>query len=235
MGGIEGYYYQLKKIYHKIDFIITPSIFYEEKLKKEGLSHVKGLHNFILLEDYQVEIKDEGYLLYVGRLSKEKGIYDLVKAMKFNDKKLLIAGEGPEREKIEQLIKQEKLKKRVQLLGKIKPEEVREYVRKAHAIVVPSVWYENCPYSVLETIAIGKPIIGSNIGGIPELVIDGENGLLFETGNVEDLSKKINIIYEDTKQYNKFIKNAKKLSKQYDKKRYYEEIMKIYKKITKQE
>ena len=228
LGGIEGYYYRLHNIYNKIDHIITPSIFYEKELKKDGIKNVTGLHNFILLEDYQVETQDEGYLLYIGRLSKEKGIFDLVKAMKDNKEKLLIAGSGPEKEKIDKLIKEEKLTKRVKLLGQLKPTEVKEYVRKAHAVVVPSVWYENCPYSVLETIAIGKPIIGADIGGIPELVIDGENGLLFESGNSKDLSKKISELYSNKKLYKKFCENSKKISKQYDKNKYYENLMKIY-------
>lgn len=228
LGGIEGYYYRLHNIYNKIDHIITPSIFYEKELKKDGIKNVTGLHNFILLEDYQVETQDEGYLLYIGRLSKEKGIFDLVKAMKDNKEKLLIAGSGPEKEKIDKLIKEEKLTKRVKLLGQLKPTEVKEYVRKAHVVVVPSVWYENCPYSVLETIAIGKPIIGADIGGIPELVIDGENGLLFESGNSKDLSKKISELYSNKKLYKKFCENSKKISKQYDKNKYYENLMKIY-------
>lgn len=228
LGGIEGYYYRLHNIYNKIDHIITPSIFYKKELKKDGIKNVTGLHNFILLEDYQVETQDEGYLLYIGRLSKEKGIFDLVKAMKDNKENLLIAGSGPEKEKIDNLIKEEKLTKRVKLLGQLKPTEVKEYVRKAHVVVVPSVWYENCPYSVLETIAIGKPIIGADIGGIPELVIDGENGLLFESGNSKDLSKKISELYSNKKLYKKFCENSKKISKQYDKNKYYENLMKIY-------
>ena len=228
LGGIEGYYYRLHNIYNKIDHIITPSIFYEKELKKDGIKNVTGLHNFILLEDYQVETQDEGYLLYIGRLSKEKGIFDLVKAMKDNKEKLLIAGSGPENKKVDKLIKEEKLTKRVKLLGQLKPTEVKEYVRKAHVVVVPSVWYENCPYSVLETIAIGKPIIGADIGGIPELVIDGENGLLFESGNSKDLSKKISELYSNKKLYKKFCENSKKISKQYDKNKYYENLMKIY-------
>lgn len=233
LGGIEGYYYRLKNIYNKIDFIITPSIFYEKELKKDGIKNVKGIHNFILLEDYNLKIKDDGYLLYIGRLSKEKGIFDLVNSMKNNNQKLLIAGAGPEKDKVEALIKSEKLGKRVKLLGKLEPQEVKEYVRKAKAIVVPSVWYENCPYSILETIAIGKPIIGANIGGIPELVIDGENGLLFESGNVEDLSEKINLLFKDKKLYEKFCARSKELSKQYDKEKYYNELMKIYNSILK--
>lgn len=233
LGGIEGYYYRFRNIYNKIDFIITPSIFYEGELKKDGIKNVKGLHNFILLEDYKVKTEDEGYLLYIGRLSKEKGIFDLVRAMKNNKQKLFIAGSGPEKEKVEELIKTEKLEKRVKLLGFLNADEVKDYVRKSRVVVVPSVWYENCPYSVLETIAIGKPIIGADIGGIPELVIDGKNGLLFESGNSEDLSKKIDMMYSDDKLYKKFCDGSKELSKQYDKELYYEELLKIYKKVLK--
>ena len=207
-------------------------MFYEGELKKDGIKNVKGIHNFILLEDYNVKTKDEGYLLYIGRLSKEKGVFDLIKGMKNNNKKLYIAGSGPERDKVEEFIKKEKLSNRVHLLGFLNALEVKDYVRKSHAVVVPSVWYENCPYSVLETIAIGKPIIGADIGGIPELVIDGKNGLLFESGNSDDLSKKIDMLYNDEKLYKKFCDNSKKLSKQYDKELYYKELIKIYKRVV---
>jgi len=227
LGGIEGYYYRFRNLYNKIDFIITPSIFYEGELKKDGIKNVKGLHNFILLEDYEVETEDNGYLLYIGRISKEKGIFDLVRAMKNNNQKLYIAGSGPEKENVEKLIKDEKLEERVKILGFLIASEVKDDVRKSRAVVVPSVWYENCPYSVLETIAIGKPIIGADIGGIPELVIENENGLLFESGNSEDLSRKIDLMYDD-KLYKKFCEGSKKLSKQYDKELYYKELMKIY-------
>ena len=65
------------------------------------------------------------------------------------------------------------------MLGYLRQEEIREYIKNSRFVVLPSVWYENCPYSILETMEIGKPIIGANIGGIPELIEDGKNGYLY--------------------------------------------------------
>ena len=191
LGAIEGVYYRMKKIYQKkIDYIVTPSEFYKTKLIEDGIKENKiiALHNFIDIKQYDLETKDEGYALYFGRLSKEKGILNLIKAFsKTQNGMLYIAGEGEEKENIEKLINENKLTHRVKLLGFLNSEEMKEYIRKCKFVVVPSIWYENCPYSIIETLAIGKPIIGSNIGGIPELVQDNINGFTFKYDNIVKL------------------------------------------------
>ena len=121
LGTIEAQYYRYKKIYKdKIDFIITPSEFYREKLIEDGISKekIEAIHNFINIEEYNIEKKDEGYGLYFGRLSKEKGILNLMEAIKnLKDGVLYIAGEGPEKENIIKFINENKLQERVRLLG----------------------------------------------------------------------------------------------------------------------
>ena len=180
----------------------------------------------------ETEIGD--YALYFGRLSKEKGINNLIEAFaKCDSGKLYIAGEGPEKENIEQFIKDNKLTKRVKLLGFLNKEQMTEQVRKARFIVVPSIWYENCPYSVMETLATGKPVIGANIAGIPELVINNENGFTYKYDDVNELAEKLNILFKDEKLVDKFSKKAKELSKQYDKEEYYKKIERIYKDVIK--
>ena len=105
VGALEGYYYRAKNIYtNKIDFIITPSEFYRGKMIEDGIpeNKIKALHNFVELKDYDLETSDEEYALYFGRLSKEKGILNLINAFtKLKEGKLYIAGEGPEKETIE--------------------------------------------------------------------------------------------------------------------------------------
>lgn len=232
IGAIEGYYYRNKKIYNgKISYIITPSEFYRTKFIEDGTDskHIEAIHNFIIASDYDVKTEIGDYALYFGRLSKEKGINNLIEAFaKCKKGKLYIAGEGPEKEKIEEFIKGHKLEKRVKLLGFLNKEEMTDATRKARFIVVPSIWYENCPYSVMETLAIGKPVIGAEIAGIPELVIDNENGFTYKYNDIEELANKMNILFEDEGLVKKFSKKAKELSKQYDKEEYYNKIIKIY-------
>ena len=238
IGALEGYYYRIKKIYNeKIDYIITPSEFYRKKFIEDGTKneHIEAIHNFIIESDYDVETEIGDYALYFGRLSKEKGINNLIKAfVKCKTGKLYIAGDGPEKETIENFIKDNKLTKNVKLLGFLNKEQMTEVTRKARFIVVPSIWYENCPYSVMETLAIGKPVIGANIAGIPELVINNENGFTYKYDDIDELADKMDILFKDEKIVKKFSKKAKELSKQYYEEEYYKKIIKIYNKVTKE-
>lgn len=240
LGALEGYYYRAKSIYtKKIDYIITPSEFYKEKLIQDGIPEfkIKALHNFVDIENYDIETIDEGYALYFGRLSKEKGILNLIQAFsKLQEGILYIAGEGPEKENIQQFIKENKLENRVKLLGFLNQDQMKDTIRKAKFIVVPSIWYENCPYSVMETLAIGKPVIGAKIAGIPELVEDGKNGFVYKHDDIDELSSKMKKLFEDDElvlEFGKYAKeNAKKL---YSKEVYYKEIMEVYENLVKGE
>ena len=237
LGAIEGYYYRNHKIYtDKIDYIITPSEFYRTKFIEDGINpnKIQAIHNSIEMNDYNVETQDDGYALYFGRLSKEKGILNLINAFaKCNKGNLYIAGEGPEKENIEKIIKENNLEDRVKLLGFLNKEQMTDVTRKCKFVVVPSIWYENCPYSVLETLAIGKPIIGSNMGGIPELVIDNENGFIYNT--VEELTEKMNLLFENEDLVKQFSKKSKELAKSnYDREVYYNKLKQIYDKVIKE-
>ena len=236
IGAIEGYYYRNQKIYtNKIDKIITPSEFYKSKLIEDGIPENKiiSMHNCIDVNQYNIETSDEGYGLYIGRLSKEKGIINLIKAFEKTEKgKLYIAGEGPEKEEIQNIIKNNKLEERVKLLGFLNKEQVNENISKARFIVLPSIWYENCPYSALETLAIGKPVIGAKIGGIPELVKDNQTGLLYNHDNIEELAEKMKILFENKELAEKFGKNAKQDAiNRFSKEIYYKNIREIYKSL----
>ena len=236
LGAIEGYYYRYKKIYtKKIDYIITPSEFYKQKLVEDGIpkEKIEAIHNFVELEEYDIETQDEGYALYFGRLSKEKGILNLIEAFSKTKMGILyIAGEGPEKENIEKFIKEKDLSERIKLLGFLKSNEMKKCISKSKFVVVPSIWYENCPYSVMETLAIGKPVLGADIGGIPELVKNNENGLIYKYDNIDELSEKMQQFFENTDLTNKMGQNAKENAKKlYSKEIYYDKIIKIYQKL----
>ena len=165
IGALEGRYYKNKKIYtEQIDCIITPSEFYKKKFVQDGIQEnkIEAIHNFINIEEYNLSVEDEGYALYFGRLSKEKGILNLIKAFsKLKSGQLYIAGEGEEKETIEKMVKDNHLENRIKLLGFLNSDEMKETIGKCKFVIVPSIWYENCPYSVMETLAIGKPVIRS--------------------------------------------------------------------------
>ena len=234
LGAIESSYYRNHKIYFdKIDYIITPSKFYRDKFIEDGMnpSKIIALHNSIDVNEYEVKTTDEGYALYFGRLSKEKGILNLIDAFTKLDKGILhIAGEGPEMETIEKIIKDNDLNQRVKMLGFLNNKEMKKEIQNCKFVVVPSIWYENCPYSVLETLAVGKPIIGANIGGIPELINNNENGFTYKYDDTSDLADKMRKLFENEKVVNDFSKKSKELAiEKYSREDYYKQIEKIYK------
>lgn len=244
LGAIEGEYYRIKKVYsQKISHIITPSKFHRKKLIEDGIkeSRISAVHNFINLEEYNLQVEDNGYALYSGRLTREKGIFNLVEAFSnlisnnqnsenLKNAKLYIAGDGPEKENIINIIENKNLQEKIILLGYLKQEELREYTRKCRFLVIPSICYENGPYSVIETQAIGKAIIGANIGGIPEMVLNGENGLIYEYNNISELEEKMNILFNNKDLAKKFGEKAKEFAlNEYNPQQYYRKIEKIYK------
>ena len=238
LAVIEAKYYRRKNIYAKIDYIISPSEFIKRQLIKGKIKYkrMETLHNFVLDNGRKENLSNKGYAFYFGRLSIEKGILDVLHAIKnIENAKLIIAGDGPEKEKIIEFIQKNNLEEKVKLVGYLNQDEIRKYIQESKFVVVPSIWYENCPYSILETMEIGKPIIGSNIGGIPELIENGKNGYLYKFGNIEELSEKMNILFSDDILAKKQTRMSRELYEQkYNEKYYYEEIMKIYENLIKE-
>lgn len=233
LGYIEKKYYDLHKMFCKINCIISPSEFNKNQLLKGKLkcNDITVIHNFVN------ETKKTDYTLgdcafYFGRLSREKGILNLVEAINnIPGARLIIAGDGPERENIQAYIKEHKLENRITLLGYLNQNDIRENIRKCRFVTVPSIWYENCPYSILETMEIGKPIIGSKIGGIPELIQDGINGFTYEHNDVTELTNILMKMFGNDETVKQFSKNSKQIFIQnYSAETYYNELMTVYNK-----
>lgn len=238
LGAVEGKYYRTSKVYtKKIDYVLPPSKFYMDKLIKDGIpkNKISYIHNFIDVESFNIKTDDKGYALYFGRFSREKGIINLISAFTKLEKGVLyIAGDGPERDEVKKVIENNKLEKRVKLLGFLNKKEMKEVIRNCKFVVVPSIWYENCPYSIIETLCIGKPVIGADIGGIPELVKDNENGFTYKYDDIDELSSKMKVLFDDEKIVKEFSENAKEIAKiQFSKENYYKKLMKIYNKVLK--
>lgn len=182
LAAKEAKYNKKHNTYAKIDKFITPSNFYRKKLIEYGFDENKVVYipNPLPLDTkYEVSQKVDDYLLYYGRLSIEKGISTLINAMKGIDYKLIILGTGPIEDDLRKQIEDNKLSDKVFMLGFKSGDELQDYIKRAKAVVLPSEWYENGPYSAMEAMALGKPLIVSNYGGLPELVEDGVNGYIF--------------------------------------------------------
>jgi glycosyltransferase involved in cell wall biosynthesis len=131
------------------------------------------------------------YIVYLGRLSKEKGPWTLLEAMAgFPDLRLKVLGEGPLADSIREYIEEHHLTN-IDMVGFVSGEAKRDVLREALAVVVPSGWYENSPFVVLEGLAAGTPVVTSNLGSLPSVVEDGKSGLLFRPGDSQDLQQKL--------------------------------------------
>lgn len=233
LGYIEKKYYDLHKMFCKVDCIISPSEFNKNQLLKGNLkcNDITVIHNFVN-ETEKTDYTLGNCAFYFGRLSREKGILNLVEAINnIPGARLIIAGDGPESKNIQAYIKEHKLENRITLLGYLNQNDIRENIRKCRFVTVPSICFENCPYSILETMEIGKPIIGSKIGGIPELVKNDVNGYTYVYDCVDDLTDKLKILFENDEKVNEFSNNSKKLYKEnYSAEAYYNKLMTVYNK-----
>lgn len=234
LGVMEKKYYDFHKVFRKIDCIISPSEFIKNQLVNGKLKYneIVTLHNFVN-ESERNEYVLGDYAFYLGRLSKEKGILNLIEAIgDIPDAKLLIAGDGPEREKIEAYISEHKLDGRITLLGYQNQDSIHKYITNSRFVVIPSIWNENCPYSVLEAMEIGKPIVASRMGGIPELIADGENGYLYKADDINELKEKLTLLLDNDDKVNRFAQKSRELYESYySPDSYYNELIKIYNKV----
>jgi glycosyltransferase involved in cell wall biosynthesis len=231
LNSIEMYiHHNILKIYDLVDIFISPSKFLKEKINVMGFkAKIFHLRNFININEYAPLYSwNEESIVYFGRLSQEKGLFTLLQALKELEIKCKIFGDGPLRKKLEEKAKRENLAN-ISFLGYTPQEKLRKDIRQSMFVVLPSEWCENNPFSVVEAFALGKPVIGSNIGGIPELVENFKTGLIFEPGNPNDLREKILYLLNNRDEISDLGKAARKFSEQnFNPKKHYSKLMKLY-------
>ena len=219
---MEAEFWKRKGTYKYIDTMICCSVFMKTKLDTNPLfaSKTVAMHNFIDKVEWKQATK-KAYVLYFGRFSEEKGIGTLIKVCKeLPDVQFIFAGTGS----LEDCIKGVSNIKNV---GFQKGAALEKLIREAQFSVYPSEWYENCPFSVMESQMYGTPVLGANIGGIPELIQVGKTGELFESGNAEDLKKNVQKLWDDKKLCEEYSRNCKGIN--FDTiEEYYKKIMKVY-------
>ena len=161
------------------------------------------------------------YVLYFGRFSEEKGIGTLINVCKeLPDVQFIFAGTGPLEEMVNGV-------KNIKNVGFQKGEALEKLIREARFSIYPSEWYENCPFSVMESQMYGTPVLGANIGGIPELIRVGKTGELFESGNAAELKEKIHHLWSDKGLTDQYSRNCRNIRFD-DIEEYGEKLMKIY-------
>ena len=172
--------------YEKVSKVIAPSQFMADSVEKRFSNEkITVIHNGIDLNSIKPSNQDSSYALFLGRLSKEKGLASLIEAYKKHNLNfpLKVCGEGPLD------ISSLKPTANIEFLGYQSGKNLKSIIDNASFVIVPSEWYENCPMSILEAMAYSKAVIAAKIGGIPELISDKESGLLFESGNITELAE----------------------------------------------
>jgi glycosyltransferase involved in cell wall biosynthesis len=166
---------------------VVPSRFFLAKFAEWGVDTTRFTHvpNSVDADAMVADGEPGDVFVYVGRLVPEKGVATLIKAAAQAQVSLRIVGTGPEESNLRHLATE--LGGDVEFTGYLSGPALRAAISSARAVVIPSEWYENAPISVLEASAMARPIIGANIGGIPELIRQGETGFVFTSGSVDAL------------------------------------------------
>ena len=231
IGAMEARLYALLGTYKKVDLYITPSYFLENKLlsaKKLYQGKTKTIHNFIDKKKFTREAKKCGeYIAFAGRLAKEKGIELLAETAKLlPEYTFLVAGEGPEKHLLENIAN-------IKLAGFLSGDRLVDFISQARVFVVPSIWYENCPLSILEAQCLGVPVVTMNNGGMAELVQDGVTGLLVREPSPEEMAAKLREILEN-KAYDQTLReNCQNMRQELlNVEEYAEILIKEYEKLT---
>jgi len=216
----------------KPDLVTAPSQFLINKLREHGFFEnirTMKLPLGIRLSKRKIEKNyDIIDILYVGNLSVHKGLHILIRAfrkLQYENIKLHVVGKGKDVEKFKRLAGNDS---RIRFYGFVSENELRKLYNMANVVVVPSIWYENSPVVIYESFMSGTPVIGSRIGGIPELVEDGYNGLLFEAGNVRQLIEILDYLITSTYTLRKLEFGARNSIKNYDINKHIMHLNKIY-------
>lgn len=229
---LESYFNSIFDKYDYIGYFICPSRFSLKKHAEAGIPEEKLVHipNFINVKGFEPNYENNGYILYVGRLSREKGVLTLLKAIKSRDIPVRIVGDGPMRGEYESFVKENDISN-VFFEGYKRGDELRNLFINATFLIFPSTWYETFGLVALEAFAHGKPVIGANIGGIPEMVIEDETGLLFEPGNHQDLTEKLCYLFSHSSEVVRMGRNArKKVEDEYNADLHFQRLSEVYKK-----
>lgn len=187
--AVESGLQRSRRLYRRyLGQVITPSMFYMRKLMEWGWpqEQLTYVPNYVDTSRFVSSDTPGNYFLFAGRLAVEKGVATLVKAAVQAKVPLRIAGTGP----LEAQLRAMAGAGQVEWLGFCSGDALWQQVRGARALVLPSEWYENAPMSILEAYASGTPVIGADIGGIPEM-IDADTGWVFRSGDVDDLADKL--------------------------------------------
>ncbi|MEM1370793.1 MAG: glycosyltransferase family 4 protein [Pseudomonadota bacterium] len=173
---------------NNVDKFVVPSRFLMNKLIEWGWpeDRFEYIPNFVDCRTHPFSPDIGEGFIYFGRLSHEKGIATLLQAAAKAKQPLTIVGTGPQDAEMKAMAQE--LGIDAKFLGYKTGDDLHKAIHAARAVVLPSTWYENAPLTILEANALGRPVIGAQIGGIPEMIRHGQTGLTFPSGDADALA-----------------------------------------------
>jgi len=199
INTIEMYFHHIMGYYRNVDRYIAVSNFFREKMSDFGFdkNNIEYIPNFIDTNRFKYNPCDKSYALFLGRLSSEKGVDKLLVACEMRPEiPVIIAGTGPKEEELKKITKDKGLNN-VSFVGFKSGDDLLTLITEASFTILPSQWYENCPMSILESMAVGTPVIGAHIGGIPELIEENVDGYTFNATEPTSLSEKMQLLWNN--------------------------------------
>ena len=243
MAGRFRYFYfnSIQKFFYKfalknVDIFIAPSI-YMQKVAKTDVSPIIHLPNFIELQQFHT-IRNNYNLLFVGRLEKMKGVEFLIQAIStiikvFPQTTLTIVGDGGNKSDLLNLVKKLQIEKYIQFRGWVEHKDLDPYYARASIVVIPSIAPENFPTVCNEAMSAGRPVIGTSIGGIPEIIDDGVNGYLVKPESSEQIAEKVIKLFAEEKLLEEMGRNARKKAEEFSIEKHVDTLGKIYEEVLK--
>ena len=229
--------HKLMKIYEKVDAFVTPSEFLRKKLVDNGFDEKKinCIPTFTFSKTDTAWAETGNYGLYFGRITEEKGVSIVVKAYeKLPDHYVKIMGDDSTEEavRLKNYVREKNIKN-IKFVGFKSGRELEEIIKKARFTLIPSIWYDNLPNTALESFQYSKPVIASDIGSLPELVIDGFNGYLFEAGNSKELIEKITLLENEDTVRTMGMNSRRVLEDTFAPSMHFDALMKVFNKVRK--
>ncbi len=232
------FYYVNSPLYwfglRNVDVFVTLIHYMQNLIAQEGIQS-KYVPNGTVLFEYKPLKKLEitNTLLYAGRLEEFKGVDYLISALstvieKFPNTRLVIAGDGSSRKHLETLTKKLRLQDNVVFLGHVNRTELERLYQKASIVVVPSIWPEAFGKIGIEAMSVGRPVVATDVGGISDWLIDGQNGFLVPPADSDILAKSVIKIFSDPEMFLKMAEVARKKAEEFDLNRHVERMEKIY-------
>lgn len=196
---------KFKEILNEIDTIIAPSKYMKDRLSEELLENkIEHIPNFVPEPAEKLNsFGDKNYFLFASAIEKYKGILNLVEVFKDDNikSKLIIVGKGSLENYLKAYIKKNKLENKMIFLGWAEKDFLYSLYKNSLALILPSTWPENSPLSIIEALSVGTPTIGSDIGGIPEILEKVDESLIFKPNDIQELKEKI--LSFDKKKYSR--------------------------------